>query len=284
MLKKLVCLIAVLGMASVVHATANWRDPSYAGGDGWNFNNNANWDEIMVPGPNGWRINRPGYSTGNLDVHVTADINTWGGTIFANAPYVATLTIDANKTLQMRREGGSAELIMEKDQSLIVKPGASLIMGPSFSLADQQINLGSTGAAYLKIESGGQAAAGYLRHDNGSTFDLYGTMRVWSVTRIDGVLNVYNNGLIWVESGIPAAGVGWAKGGKMHQYRGSTVQLQGDRTSYYLQLVTAGEPGGTWEVDYGVTRSGYTTIKYVPEPATALFLLAGLPLLRRRRA
>ncbi|NLE59978.1 MAG: hypothetical protein GX616_16620, partial [Planctomycetes bacterium] len=276
-MRSLLCALAILGMAGLVQADVDWEGDNNGLGDGWDFNNGLNWDDRVNPAGDGWNIHRRDYNYyvpfKAWDIHVTSNIATGGATVYQRVVeevhYPVTVTVDQNVSLTM-----AGELVLQPEQSIIIKPGASLIMGPSFDQANQQINLGQTDVgtpvgAYMKVESGGRAAAGYLRHDNGSVLDLYGTFRAWQITRISAdpsyALNVYGGGLVWVEN-MTGSETAWAKGGKITQYLCSTVQLRGDRTAIFENYVQQGETG-VWAVDYDVTREDYTTIRLRPADA-----------------
>lgn len=267
-MRKLACVGVMLLLVGLAQAAVDWEGDNNGVGDGWDFNNGLNWDDRVNPEGAGWNIHRRDYGYyipfKAWDIHVTSDIATAGATMYDRVDYPVTVTVNENVNLTM-----TGELVLQRAQNIIVKPGASLIMGPSFDLANQQIHLGSTGGAYMKVESGGRAAAGYLRHNNGSVLDLYGTLRTWQITRIAAdqgyAFNVYGGGLIWVED-MTGSETAWYKDGKITQYLCSTVQLKGDRTGLFENYVQKGE-AGEWAVDYGVTRSGYTTIRLLPVDA-----------------
>ncbi len=267
MLRKLLCLVAILGMTGMAYASIDWD----GGGDGINWSDGNNWEdpENIPPDNDSWNINKAGYPLADWNTIVDRDFTTGSGILTAQSGYSCSVTVVDGVTLNM-----TGELVIGSGNKVTVESNASLVMGSTtYDAADQQINLGSGGAARLEIEADAIAGAGFLRHDNGSIMDVYGTFRTYQVTRIANdsgyQLNVYDGGLFSSENfsspPYPSStrGMGWPKWGKIVQYAGSTVQLQGDRSQYYKRFVKAGD-AGEWQVDYNVTRSGYTTIKLNP--------------------
>ncbi len=285
MLKKLVCLLAVLGMANAAMATIDWWGDGAGlvqGGNNWEFNDPNNWDDRIVPPPNDdWRVfGKYAAYLGNVDMTVTSSIFTSSGTIVYVAGKTCNLTINGGAELSMGGPGLAHGIAYNSPGALTIKSGG--ILDQKYGqLGLEHENLVTT------VESGGLLEVSTLRHNNGTKLHVYGTLWAWTIGRIaidsGWLFNVYDGGLLTVAGTVPTTV--WSTGdpGVVGMFIGSTVEMVGDHTGDWSNKVEAKE-AGIWEVDFGISKAGYTTVKLVPEPATALFLLAGLPLLRRRRA
>ncbi len=276
MLKKLACLVAILGMVSVATAATDWT----GAGDGWSFQGNGNWDDPSpAPAGDSWRIYYKyyaPYAMSDVDITCTTNVVTRGGQI-VNKGHFAKLTIANGASITMGSSVNPDGISFNSPGALIVKTGG---------LLDQrygQLTIDNPNTT-TTIEAGGDMLVSTLRHDNGTKLHVYGDLWIYTISRIaidpGWLFNVYDGGKVTVAGPVPTTV--WSTGdpGVIGMFVGSTVEMLGDHTADWSNKVVAQE-AGTWDISLA---GGYTIVKLVPEPATALFLLAGLPLLRRRRA
>lgn len=271
-MKKVICILTILAVATTVNAAEHWRGAGYTG-DGTSWSDNGNWDEV-VPWGTTWDVNRSSEqgTPSNHVINVDASGTTSSGTVYYQAGYVTNINVLSGVTLS------TANLTLQnRAGNLNVEPGAQL----NVDVGDASLVIGSWNTVTLQ----GGYLGDYLRLEDGhATLDVYGNGEVWGISKwsddADNVINVYNGGTFAVNWG----GINWDGNDsrRIGVYVCGTVQLAGDWTTGYLDVVTNLEPG-TWDVDYGITRGGWTTIHLVPEPASLLLLALGLPLLRRRR-
>ena len=272
-MKKVACVLMILGMAGVTNAGTSWTGA--AGDNLWSHDGSGgNWDNDPKPGPaDNWDVNKPGMPLGNWAIQ--ADVTTTAG-------------------------NGRLYYAAGKAYSLTVLNGVTLTTGT--------MTIDNNAGVTLTVQSGGQwniaPSSGQMLNGSGTNIDIYGGLNTYDLRLLDGnvvmdvyglgecykigkfsddgghAINVYNGGRF----AIGAGGINWDGNTtrRIGMYVSGTVQRSGNWTSNYLTFVTNKEPG-TWEVDYGVTRAGWTTIHLTPEPATAALVLLGLPLLARRR-
>jgi len=272
-MKKAACILAILAMAGTAGAAEHWRGAGF-GGDGTTWSQAANWDSV-VPWGTSWDVNRSGEqgTPANHVINVDAGGSTTSGRIYAQSGYKTAMTIKSGVTLNMQTltiDNGAVS-------TLTIEPGAQW----NINLVNAQMQNGS--GTNIDIY-GGLNTYDLLLLDGNVVIDVYGVGECYRIGKFsdDGghAINVYNGGLFAVGAG----GINWDgnTSRRIGMYVSGKVQLAGDRTGDYLSVVKNLEPG-TWDVDYGVTRAGWTTIHLVPEPASLLLLAFGLPLLRRRR-
>jgi hypothetical protein len=253
-------VILVLGMAATAGAAQHWRGPGW-GGDGTSWSDVLNWDDT-IPWNTSWDVNVTGEqgTPSNHVINVDQSGTVTVGTIAAQAGYTVTMTVLSGITLTTANPNG---VNWNGAGSLTIQSNATWDM--RYGQLDLEIS-----SATVTIEDGGLIYCGTLRHNNGAKMDVYGDLRAFTVSRIatdPGYrLAVYDGGLFRVDSGVPAPGVGWGRGGKVTQYVGSTVMLAGDHTGHYLELVQAGE-AGAWDVLY---QGGYTYITYYYNPCNPI--------------
>jgi len=271
-MKKLACILAILAMVGTAQAAEHWRGAGW-GGDGTTWSQTANWDAV-VPWGTSWDVNRTGEqgTPSNHVINVDASGSTTTGHIYAQPGFSTQMTVLSGVTLTTQ-----SLLLDNTAGNVTVQPGAQL----NVNAGDAYLDIGSWNTVTV---SGGYLGDWLRLLDGHATMNVYGTAQVWGISKWsddpENVINVYNGGTFALDAG----GINWDgnPNRRIGMYVSGRVQRAGDWSTNYMTFVTNLEPG-SWEVDYGVTRAGWTTIHLTPEPASLLLLCLGLPLLRRRR-
>ena len=258
---SVVCVVAVLLMASVATAATVWN-PAANG--------------IVPPATGDWGVG----ANWTNDVPGLAD----GKAVF-NVPDAAECVVtDAQSFNQLvQGDNGPGGVIRVMD-------GGSLTTGAVWS------GVGYNNTAHVIVETGGSVTFGQhmwvgLQAGGPGILDIIGgTVRVsemiglgWEtgtgfVNVIAGLLDLHN---IHATDSI--------KGDSVMDIRNGVVTIDGDHAWKINDYIAAGKivgfgGEGTVNVDFDVTNAGKTTITAVPEPTTlALLGLGGLVLRRRRK-
>ncbi len=259
LLKRLVCLLAILGMAGVGYASVDWT----GAGDGWDFNNNDNWDDPIGPNES-WRFYYKYYSPyvmTDVDVTVTAPIITRAGTI-VNKGHTANLTIASGASLTMGSGVNPDGISYNSKGTLTVKSNATLDMRYG------QLTLDNPAGTNAIIEANGELRVSTLRHDNGADVHVYGYLWIWQISRIaidpGWLFNVYDGGRVRVEGVVPYTVWSESDPGVIGMYIGSTVELVGDHLYDYKNKVVAKE--GVLQAVYSGGWTTITCVDELPEP------------------
>lgn len=281
-MKKLMFMLVILGMAGAADASYKWT--GYAGDHLWSSGNN--WDNLTPPpSTESWVVNKAGFPIGNHAIVVNQSTSTQTGAFYTQAGYKCSLTIQSGVTMNMSTFNGDAACL-GNTVDVVVQSGANW----NVSVGDAKLNINSNES----VSTYGNILADYMYiNNNNAQLHVYNYAETWELTRVAsdpgcGVF-VYAGANFKVTR--PAKPPtynggyqGWDKKlGKVFIMLDGMAQFRFDCSTDYLNYVAAGETGGTWEVDYGTTLAGYTTIKYLPEPASLMLLVLGsLALIRRR--
>jgi len=253
-LSILLSLAVVLGMAASASAQI-WTSNS-AG----NWTDASNWDGAGAAPGNGndgevalfaW----PGKGSGNVTLDSDLSANyvkvVRGG--HDSGGFNTTFTITANGALrvaQVSGEGGDFCPAYGQDQVFNMAGSVNAYAFGSQAVADLTANM--TGSSLIEIMHTDETTGGVL-----------------------------NKGAFYMQTGDVITLSDTAK----IQWLGDHVDfLTGDAGDYVDAGIIVAGSGFTLQVDYDTTRTGWTTIQAVPEPATvALLGLGSVVLLRRRR-
>ncbi len=257
MLKKLVCLFAILGMVSAAYASNDWD----GGGDGTTWSDGNNWDDPEnVPPQAGetWTVNKSSGATWNILVDQSPAWTIGGGSINPSnlsGSYV-DLTVPTGVTLT-----SSGGLDFKSAGTLTIEDGAT------YDMRYGQLTIERADTITI-IEADGEMLVSTLRHDNGTKLHVYGDLWIWTISRIavdpGWLFNVYDGGKVTVAGVVPYTV--WAEGdpGVIGMYIGSTVEMTGNHLADFRNKVVAKEGVLTAEIVGGYTV--VTCVAEIPEP------------------
>lgn len=246
-------LLVITSFAATAGAAEHWRGAGW-GGDGTSWSDVLNWDD-MLPWDTSWDVNRSGEQGTPANHVINVDISgtTTVGRVYFQSGYKTAMTINSGVTFDTQR----LEIDNNAASSLTIEPGAQWNID---AITGQMV----IGRGTRVDVFGGLSTLDLRINDGYVVINVHGVAECGQIGKFSDdpghEINVHSGGLL----AIGAGGINWDNNPnrRIGVHKSGTVQLAGDRTGDYLDVITNLD-AGTWVVDYSVTRTDYTTITLV---------------------